>query len=72
MTRETLNKDIQHIYTEVADVQGMNLHISSYDIVGLNRSKGKIPIIPSGYLDLHCLTDQPSTLLHPALVLFEQ
>lgn len=72
MTRETLNIDIQHIYTEVANVQGMNLHISSYDILGLNRSKEKIPIIPSGYLDLRCLTDQPSTLLHPALVLFEQ
>jgi len=36
MTREALNMDIPHIYTEVADVQGMNLHISSNDIVGLN------------------------------------
>jgi len=33
-------------------------------------SKGKIPTILSGYLDLHCPTDKPSTLL--ALVPFEQ
>jgi len=40
MTRQTHNMDIPNINTEVADVQGMNLDISSYDIVGLNRSKG--------------------------------
>ena len=40
MTRQTLNMDIPNIYTEVADVQGMYLDISSYDILGLNRSIG--------------------------------
>ena len=34
MTRHTLNVDIHNIYNEVADVQGMNLDILSYDIVG--------------------------------------
>ena len=70
MNRQTLNMDMPNIYTEVTDIQGMNLHILSYTILGLKMSKGKIPTILSRYLDLHCPTNKPSTV--SALVPYEQ